>query len=72
MPILWRNLGFKMNTELDLNAIKARLGSISPRKMQDLRSWSEACYKLLCVDLPKLLEALDNQSKDLTNDDKGH
>jgi hypothetical protein len=42
-------------TREEILIIKARLGSISPRKMQDIRACSEAAYKLIAEDLPKLM-----------------
>lgn len=40
--------------------MKSRLGSISPRKMQDIRACSEAAYKIL-ADLPGLIDYADGR-----------
>lgn len=40
--------------------MKSRLGSISPRKMQDIRACSEAAYKIL-ADLPDLIAYLEGR-----------
>lgn len=55
-------------TPEEINAIKARLGSISPRKMADLRSWSEACWILLTKDIPALMELTSEQISSQTHE----
>jgi hypothetical protein len=46
----------------ELTAIKCRLGSIPPRKLQDVRAMSEAVYKLITSDLPKLIDVVSKTS----------
>jgi hypothetical protein len=57
-------------TSEEIQAIKARLGSLNPRKLADLRSWSEACWKLLTVDLPKLLEYTERTTNARSDDER--
>ena len=48
-------------TNEELMRIKARLGSLSPARIQQLRALSESCYKLIVEDLPILLTTVSEQ-----------
>jgi len=49
-------------TKEELNAIKARLFSISPKKIQDIYATSEAAYKLIQA-IPILLAYISSLEK---------
>lgn len=46
-------------TRDELNAIKSRLGALSPRKLEHIHACSCAAHRLISEDLPKLLEAIE-------------
>lgn len=46
-----------------INEIKARLGSLSPRKLEEIYKISPAVHKLLTVDLPALIKQVEESVK---------
>jgi hypothetical protein len=44
---------------MSLDKMKARLGAISPGKLDQIYTLSKSAHKLLTEDLPRLIETLD-------------
>ncbi len=52
---------------MPLNAIKARLGSLSPKKLDQIWAASPAAWKLLTEDLPTLILAFEDLVAEATS-----
>lgn len=45
----------------DVNAVKSRLGSLSPSKLEQIKDLSIAAWRILAIDLPGILDEVRAQ-----------